>query len=88
MRKGYLDGICGHESAMRSFMDANPDNFRPLEESIYSSDLGVAFSKTYDSTFVKTLNKELNSLNQDGTIRKIVEKYGLDAEYALGGKDD
>lgn len=88
MRKGYLDGICGHESSMRSFIDTNPDAFRSLEESIYSSDLGVAFSKTYDSTFVKSLDKELNSLKQDGTVRKIVEKYGLDAEYALGGKDD
>ena len=45
LRKGYCDAIAGHESALRLFMDSMPDEFYMLDESLYESELGVAFEK-------------------------------------------
>lgn len=84
MRKGYVDAIAGHESAMLSFMKSNPGVYRMLEESLYVSELGVAFEKGTHEAFAKELTQVLNQMKKDGTIRTIVEKYGLDADKAVG----
>ena len=83
LRKNYVDAICGHESALNSFVKTAPDEYRMLKESLFSSRLGVAFDKSYDSQFVAQLNERLSDMMRDGTTRKIIEKYGLDAGKAL-----
>lgn len=43
LRKGYVDAITGHESALERFVGNAPDMYAILDESLYISELGVAF---------------------------------------------
>lgn len=85
LRKNYVEAICGHESALNSFVITAPDEYRMLDESLFSSKLGVAFSKKYDKKFVQQLADTLKKMLEDGTTKKIVEKYGLNPDKALAG---
>lgn len=88
LRKNYVEAICGHESALNSFVSTAPDEYRILDESLFSSKLGVAFSKEYDEAFVQQLTDTLNEMLEDGTTKDIVEKYGLNSEKALAGGNE
>ena len=80
LRKGYADAICGHESALASFIATAPEEYRMLGDSLYISKLGVAFSKDYgDAGLAERLTKTLCELNENGTTARILKKYGLDA---------
>ena len=84
LRKNYVDAICGHESALRSFINTAPDEYRLLDDELFVSSLGVAFDKEYDSEFVSELEAVLEDMMEDGTTARIVEKYGLDVDKSVG----
>lgn len=86
LRKNYADAIAGHEGALSSFMSTSPDNYRMLDESLYTSELGVAFEKGKHRNMAERLNDTLNEMKNDGTTAKIVQKYGLNGDYALKGQ--
>ena len=88
LRKNYVEAICGHESALISFINTAPDEYRLLEESFLYSALGVAFDIQYDEEFVEELVKTLVDMMNDGTTAAIVGKYGYDAEKSLGRGND
>lgn len=44
LRKGYIDAAAGHEVAIKRFVDTNPQQFIILDETLYKSELGVAFN--------------------------------------------
>lgn len=83
LRKNYVEAVCGHESALNSFVKTAPDEYRMLEESLFSSKLGVAFDRSYDTQFVMQLNEILSDMLSDGTTEKIIEKYDLDVQKSL-----
>lgn len=83
LRKNYVQAICGHESALTSFVKTAPDKYRILDESLFSSKLGVAFDRNYDTEFVKQLQDVLSDMMADGTTKTIIEKYNLNVEKAL-----
>lgn len=83
LRKNYVEAICGHESALNTFVSTAPEEYRILEESLFSSKLGVAFSRDYDSAFVEELDNTLKQMLEDGTTAQIVETYHLDLEKSL-----
>lgn len=83
LRKNYVQAICGHESALKSFVKTAPDKYRILEENLFLSELGVAFDKNYDAEFVTQLKDVLSDMMLDGTTEAIIEKYDLDVEKAL-----
>ena len=83
LRKNYVQAICGHESALNSFVKTAPDEYRILEDSLFSSKLGVAFDKSYDNKFVEQLRDVLADMMEDGTTKEIIEKYDLDVDKAL-----
>ena len=85
LRKNYVEAICGHESALNSLVSTAPNEYRMLDKSLFSSKLGVAFSKEYDETFVQRLTNTLDEMLKDGTTKKIVERYGLNSDKALAG---
>ena len=87
LRKGYVDAICGHESALNVLVESAPDQYRILKENLFAVRLGVAFDKTYDPEFVRELDQILKDMMVDGTTARIVERYGLDVEKALDGGD-
>ena len=55
-----------------------------LDESLYISELGVAFKNDTHQDLAKKMTQILKEMQDDGTLRDMVEKYGLDAEKALG----
>ena len=83
LQKGYVDAIAGHESALRTFVETDPDAYRILDESLYNSELGIAFIKGSDNEVIGKLAQALNEMQEDGTTRKIIEKYGLNPETAF-----
>ncbi len=85
LRKGYADAIAGHERALRVFCDTEPGEYRLLPESLYSSQLGVAFEKGTHGDIVYQLRLTLQEMVDDGTAGEIVARYGIDADEALGG---
>ena len=87
LRKGYVDAICGHESALNVLVESAPAQYRILKENLFAVRLGVAFDKTYDPEFVRELDQILKDMMVDGTTAMIVERYGLDVEKALDGGD-
>ncbi len=86
LRKRYADAIAGHEGALSSFMNTSPGNYRMLDESLYTSELGVAFKNGRHGSMAARLTEILDDMKHDGTTARIVEKYGLDGDYALKGQ--
>lgn len=80
LRKGYADAICGHESALDSLIRTSPADYRKLRESVYKSEIGVAFSKDFNSGIVDRLSETLTEMKNDGTIADIAEKYSMDKD--------
>jgi len=78
-----VDAIAGHERALRTFVETDPDAYRILDESLYNSELGIAFIKGSDNEVIGKLAQALNEMQEDGTTRKIIEKYGLNPETAF-----
>ena len=62
----------------------SPDMYAILDESLYISELGVAFKNDTHQDLAKKMTQILKEMQDDGTLRDMVEKYGLDAEKALG----
>ena len=84
LRKGYIDAAAGHEVAIKRFVDTNPQQFIILDEILYKSELGVAFKKGRSDDIPDMLNDILNQMIDDGTIKKIAESYGINADIFMG----
>lgn len=84
LRKGYVDAIMGHESALGTFVSTNSGQFEILPESLYDSSLGVAFEKNTHAELAKRMTQEFEKMKADGTIGAIAEKYGLDIHASVG----
>ena len=85
LRKGYVDAIAGHESALLIYTKEYPGEYRYLNMSIERAELGVAFEKNGDKKLAEKLTQVLNEMNADGTIKDIIEQYGLDAAKNIYG---
>lgn len=85
IRKNYVDAIAGHEAMLRKFVDDGEGAYRMLEESPYRSALGVAFRKGTHAELADRLTDTLHEMEQDGTTKNIVEKYGFDGDQVLVG---
>ena len=88
LRKGYADAIAGHEGMLGKIVNDGTNTYRMLEESIYASELGVAFEKGTHEELARELTEILEAMKADGSIGQIAEKYGMDAEKTVGGKQD
>ena len=88
LRKGYVDAIAGHEGMLGKIVNDGTNTYRMLEESIYASELGVAFEKGTHEELARELTEILEAMKADGSIGQIAEKYGMDAEKTVGGKQD
>ena len=84
LHKGYVDAIASHEESVESLL-ADGTTYRLLDESLYISELGVAFEKGTHKELFQQLNSTLQEMWQDGTMDSIVSKYGLDPQKAVWG---
>ena len=87
LRKNYVDAIAGHEAMLGSLVRDGEDAYRMLDESIYTSELGIAFKKGTHEEVAQELTETLEEMQNEGITEEIVKKYGLDADEILpGGK--
>ena len=87
LRKNYVDVIAGHEAMLGSLVRDGEDAYRMLDESIYTSELGIAFKKGTHKEVAQELTETLEEMRNEGITEEIVKKYGLDADEILpGGK--
>ena len=85
LRKNYVDAIAGHEAMLNSLVQDGEGSYRMLEESIYTSELGIAFKKGTHKELTEELTETLTEMQSEGITEKIVTKYGLDADEILPG---
>ena len=85
LRKNYVDAIAGHEAMLGSLVQDSKGAYRMLKESIYTSELGIAFKKGTHEDVAEDLTETLKEMQDEGITGKIVEKYGLDADEILPG---
>ena len=85
LRKNYVDAIAGHEAMLGSLVQDSEGAYRMLEESIYTSELGIAFKKGTHEDVAEDLTETLKEMQDEGITGKIVKKYGLDADEILPG---
>lgn len=85
LRKNYVDAIAGYEAMLGSLVQDGKGAYRMLEESIYTSELGIAFKKGTHEDVAEDLTETLKEMQDEGITEKIVKKYGLDADEILPG---
>lgn len=77
-RKGYADAVAGHENALVQYIpEEQQSQYRILPEPLQVVNLGVAFSRTDARGLDKELTKVLKAIREDGTLERIVRRYGL-----------
>ena len=84
---GYVDAIAGHESAIYQYMKDYDADFRILDEDLFKTGIGVAFSKKDTRGLNKKLSKVFKQMRKDGTLKKIVGNYLDDPEKYLEVED-
>ena len=85
LRKNYVDAVAGHEAMLGSLVQSGEGAYRMLKESLYKSELGVAFKKGMHEEAAAELTKTLKKMQDEGITEEIVTKYGLDADEILPG---
>lgn len=81
LRKGYVDAVAGHETALKEYM-LHARQYRILDEALLEVRLGVAFYKDGDAALVSKITAALRAMEQDGFTAGIAQKYGLDPKVA------
>ena len=88
LRKGYVDAICGHEALVAGWIGTETIAYRLLDESPLKTELGVAFAKGTHAELSLALTQTLQQMQYDGTMGRILEKYGVNAQKAMGGDEN
>ena len=88
LRKGYVDAVCGHEALVAGWIGTETIAYRLLDESPLKTELGVAFAKGTHAELSAALTQTLEQMQYDGTTGRILEKYGVDAQKAMGGDEN
>lgn len=73
--KGYVDALAMHESAIRQYNKEVGTHYRILDEELLDTGIGVAFAKNDKRGIAEKLDKTLQEMQEDGTVKKIVGKY-------------
>lgn len=80
---GYVDAIASHKTAIIQYMKDYGSSFRILDEVLFTTGIGVAFSKNDDRGLEKQLSEVFKQMREDGTLEKIVSVYLDDASSYL-----
>ncbi len=87
LKRGLVDACAGHETACLDYISSISGEYRVLDETLLSADLGVAFLKETGAAQAEALTAVLTEMKNDGTIQKILENYSLDIDFALKGNE-
>ena len=87
IRKGYVDAIAGHEALLNELIRNSDGKYRLLEESPNISKIGVAFQKGTHEELTQKMDELIKKMSEDGSMKTIVEKYGLDSDKVIVGEN-
>ena len=87
LKKEYVDACAGHETACLDYINTISGEYRILDEALLVANLGVAFDRKTGTKTAAELTAVLTEMKNDETIRKILEKYSLDLDFALKGDE-
>jgi len=80
LRIGDVDVVLTDGTAGNGYVEANPDTFKLVGDSMGTEDFGFIFPK--GSELVSAINAGIASMKEDGSIEKLNKKWFLD--YKLG----
>jgi polar amino acid transport system substrate-binding protein len=86
LQYGYVDAVAGHEIMIREYLDSFAGDYRLLDDVLQEVEVGVAFDKTNPSDAAEELRKALEEMKDDGTLKEILEEYGVIIDTANGGE--
>lgn len=78
MRRKYVDACVGHKSVLVNKLISSAVEYRLLDETLLYTNLGVAFDKSRTDDTCALLDRTLDDMKKDGTIRAIFQKHGVD----------
>ena len=80
--KGYIGALGGHEAVLNEVLKDYPGQYRFLDDSIMTADLGVAFPKDDTTEHWQKINAAIEEMKRTGTIDKIWADYVSDLPAA------
>ena len=83
LSKGYVDALAAHDTSIEEFAKETGLEFRILDEPLMTVGLGVAFANKDKRGLNTELTRTFEAMREDGTTRKILEKYLTDADRYL-----
>lgn len=72
---GYVDAIASHKTSIIQYMNDYNANFRILDEALFTTGIGVAFSKNDTRGLEKQLSETFKQMKEDGSLEEIVSRY-------------
>jgi len=79
LRIGDVDVVLTDGTAGNGYVDANPDTFKLVGDSMGSEDFGFIFPKGSD--LVPAINAGIAAMKADGSIEKLNKKWFLDYKF-------
>lgn len=76
--KRYVATLAGQDIVLKQLLKNHKNLYCFLGDSLMKVDLGVAFKKDDTSMRWKKINDAINEMKDDGTLYKILKKYGCD----------
>lgn len=83
LRNNYVDACSGHSERLKDVFETAGISYRFLDFDLSRAEFGIAFKAGNDSGLKDELDSELKKMRSDGTIKKILNKYGLTDELNL-----
>ena len=80
--KGYAGALAGDEVVLKQIMHEYPDSYRMLSDKLETIQLRVVFGQNTDPTYVQKVNQAIQTINQEGTVSKIIKQYDPDKTEA------
>jgi polar amino acid transport system substrate-binding protein len=80
LQSGYVDAVAGHETVVQQYLDAATGEYVLLDQVLASVEVGVAFRKGRDAALIESLNGAIDSMEQDGTLKSMLESHGVGTE--------
>ncbi len=72
---GYVDAIASHETAILQYMKDYGTDYRILDDALFTTGIGVAFSKNDTRGLNEELTRVFEEMRNDGSMEEIVGKY-------------
>lgn len=85
LRNNYVDACAGYAASLTDALQNANISYKLLENDVSREGLGVILSERKEHELRQKLTETLKLMRDDGTERRILELYGLDAEKSMGG---